>query len=92
MYKNNGYYLQRAGGQVWLLSDGSHSEYIHPVRINEVGECIWTQLLDGGTCEETASYIADTYGISYEEAYSDVKDFTDILIKKGCLYVDGGIK
>lgn len=90
--KNNGFYLRQVYGNSWLLMggtyplDGSEKRYVHPIRLNSTGTYIWKQIENNINIQDIARNIQNDYGISYNEAYSDVSGFVEGLKKKGCLY------
>lgn len=94
--KNNGFYLRQAADESWLLMSGEYPVnmsgnqdiYIYPIKLNATGAYIWEQLEKGNAIDDIAKNIQSEYGISFKEARSDVVNFVDSLIKKGCLYVE----
>ena len=89
MLKNNGFYLQEVAGMSWLLMRGDYpicqndstaddlknGEYVRPVRLNSTGAYIWKQLDSKVEIEEIASNMVKDFGISYNEALTDVAVF-----------------
>lgn len=94
--KNNGFYLRRIAGYSWLLMRGDYpvkssdaiDNYIYPIKLNATGAYIWEQLEMGYEIEDIAKNIQSEYGISFKEAQSDVADYVENLLEKGCLYVE----
>lgn len=53
--------------------------------LNETGAFLWKKLQEGASVEELATALIGEYKVSLEEARTDVKEFCDGLIEKGCL-------
>ena len=70
------YELHKVAG-TFLLGDMKQSgeNYIKPIEINEVGADIFSKAKEGKSEEEIAEFLKEEYGIDFEEALSDVKDF-----------------
>lgn len=94
--KNNGFYLRWAAKEAWLLMRGdypvnrhtSDDDYILPVKLNATGAYIWEMLEKEYTIDEIAMNIHNEYGVLFEEAQSDVTEYVESLVQKGCLYVE----
>ena len=94
--RNNGFYLRQVAGDSWLLMRGDYpvnqpcakDSYIYPIKLNATGVYIWEQLEMGYAIDDIAKNIQREYGISFKEAQSDVGDYVESLVQKGCLYVE----
>lgn len=94
--RNNGFYLRQIAGESWLLMRGDYpvkpsdtrDSYIYPIKLNATGAYIWEQLEMGYGIDDIAKNIQREYGISFKEAQSDVTDYVENLLEKGCLYVE----
>lgn len=94
--RNNGFYLRQVAGDSWLLMRGDYpvnqtktkDSYIYPIKLNATGAYIWEQIELGYAIDDIAENIQREYGISFKEAQSDVEDYVESLVQKGCLYVE----
>lgn len=94
--RNNGFYLRQIVGESWLLMRGDYpvkpsadrDSYIYPIKLNATGAYIWERLEMGYGIDDIAKNIQSEYGISFKEAQSDVTDYVESLVQKGCLYVE----
>ena len=94
--RNNGFYLRQVVGDSWLLMRGDYpvnqtetkDSYIYPIELNATGAYIWEQIELGYAIDDIAENIQREYGISFKEAQSDVEDYVESLVQKGCLYVE----
>ena len=68
--------LHKVAG-TFLLVDMKQSgeNYIKPIEINEVGADIFSKAKEGKNEEEIAEFLKEEYGITFDEALNDVKDF-----------------
>ncbi len=57
--------------------------------LNGSAKQLWLCLTDGATKEELVGMLVDTYGISAEQAVSDVESFLAALTERGLLSSDG---
>lgn len=99
MLKNNGFYLQEVAGMSWLLMRGDYpvctsgvisndmknGVYVKPVRINSTGAYIWKRLEEKKDKEEIARNIEKDFGISFNEALTDVDIFLNGLISNNIM-------
>ena len=82
------YKMFYAAGDYWIMScDSSKDRYMTPIIINETGAVIWKYLNERNSLQETAQMLSDFYGITIEEAKTDVSSFTDSLRKHGIKYI-----
>ena len=99
MLKNNGFYLREVAGMSWLLMRGDYpacqndstaddlknGEYVRPVRLNSTGAYIWKQLDEKKEKEEIACNMVKDFGISYNQALTDVDVFLNGLISNNIM-------
>ncbi|HEY6249490.1 MAG TPA: PqqD family protein [Candidatus Angelobacter sp.] len=50
--------------------------------INPVGMLIWKRVSDGCAVTQIVQYLAESFGISTEQASNDTQEFLDVLIEK----------
>jgi len=76
----NNYIVKYAAGTWWIVKCAQTTEeYKPPVPINESGADIFKGLINGKSVNDIAKQLSLEYGISEEEALSDVNDFADEL-------------
>ena len=85
MDKRN-YVLRHVIGKYFLICNNQRGkEYIPPIELNEVGACIWKRYQMGESSQQISQYMAEEYGISIEEANTDVTEFLERLGRHGCI-------
>lgn len=81
---NSKYQLRHAAGMYWLLTMNQRGQdYINPVAFNEAGALIWSLWERGEPKRAIALQLHQKYGISQEEALSDITCFLQELEQKG---------
>ncbi len=87
MHEKKRYQLRYAAGLYWLLDMEQTGEiYKKPVTMNECGAYIWQNYIKSVSEEEIADMLHMRYGISYEEALEDIREFIEQLQKQGILF------
>ncbi len=64
----------------------SKNSYLH--KINSVGSFIFERIKDGLDEEKIIQDLVETYDVGFKEAYLDVKEFIEELIKKSIIEKD----
>ncbi len=78
--KKGRYLLRHAAGCYWLLDmEQDGRVFCQPLPLNETGAVLWQSLEKGMNREMCAEHLADCYGISKEQALSDVQLFFEEL-------------
>lgn len=80
------FYLCKAADTYCIYNVGCPQKpFVEPLRINETGAVIFEKLSQGESVENICKGFCENYGISYEEAYADVKKFCEQLLDFGLL-------
>ena len=81
------YQLRKAAGKYWLLHMAQEgAAYEKPIALNESGAKIWRMLEKGEAPERAAEELAGCYGITQEEALSDIRQFIRQLEARGVIW------
>lgn len=81
------YQLRKAAGKYWLLHMAQEgAAYAKPIALNESGAEIWRMLEKGEAPERAAEAFAGCYGITQEEALSDIRQFIRQLEARGVIW------
>lgn len=74
------YQLRYAAGLYWLIDmEQSGDPYISPIPLNDSGAKLWRMIDSGTSPAEIYEQLCAEYGISIEQARSDVHDFMEQL-------------
>lgn len=78
------YQMRRAAGLYWLLDmEQSGAKNIGVVSFNESGAFIWEQYECLGSDEAVAEKLRESFGISYKDSLTDVRQFLSQLREQG---------
>lgn len=81
-----GFVLRNMGGQPVVVSVGSASKVFNGmIKLNETGEFLWTQMLEGATEESLVEALLNKYDVPKELAIQDVKNFIETLKTPGII-------
>lgn len=70
-----------AGGDAFLL-DGRSGESFH---LNATGARLWSELVNGRSCEQAADKVAAAAGAAREVVYRDARALVEALVEAGLL-------
>ena len=86
MKLNPDYALRQIAGMWTLIPTGETLRGFRGIlKLNPVGAELWRGLEEGKTTEMLAAQLVDTYGISKEQADTDVAAFLAKLAENGCI-------
>lgn len=84
-----GFMLRKVAGKHVVVAIGPASKILNGmIKLNDTGAFCWDYLLKGISEEELGGVLSTEYGISEEQAKSDVSAFLDTLRGAGCLDED----
>ena len=74
------YQLRHAAGLYWLIDlEQPGGAYVNPIPLNDSGARLWRLIDSGASQEEICRRLCEEYGISAEQAQSDVREFIEQL-------------
>lgn len=73
----DGFVLREAAGSFVVMNIGGELSFNGMITLNETGAFIWRAIENGDSAEEIARKLCEKYGVDFDTALSDTKNFID---------------